>query len=634
MKGRKNGRYGYFAAGFLASLWFHVSVVQGAALSSQRAKVRTHLAEGRSQGLEIAKEVESSASQVSQEHEPIDDLSHLLVRILDLPRGIDVEILKRFNVLTKRIYSNFLAEFMIFCSEPTAPKTGPRRKRDRFFSSQDVERVIYCLSPEFLWLKHNINQGVSEDYERVMNVSKGSREVLSEQDRNGDTLVHYAIKKVSCWSDRRLGFLYFILEQPELNASFPSAVRNWEGWLPVHFIAMRLILLEACTPCVPGLEHLQNQEGYHEAISIAIKVRAKGFALYAWHDILDILARSKDSRTVAVFLGGEQGKKKVIPDDLSLSSETVQKLQQNPLLQIFVQDYQERRPQKKVRIGKLMDEVMSLEKASELESIMSNKMDLLETESSGPGDTLLLAAAMGSRVGLVKFLMGAKANVNILSEYNASPLWWAINQGSAEIVDSLIAAGACLSECRYYQGRVWSLLHQAALSGCGEVVMALIEAGVKVNRYQEAESPLHVAVKGLCQLCCPSESMRVCQVVKILIESGADVHALDQDGKNVLHLAAYSRSAAAMRLLINEGVDINAVDKNGNTPLHYAVGKTLRYHVFRSSNWGVVSELLIAKAKIDIQNFEGKTPLDIAQGRGYYRLLLSYKWKQVFEAKK
>jgi hypothetical protein len=76
------------------------------------------------------------------------------------------------------------------------------------------------------------------------------------------------------------------------------------------------------------------------------------------------------------------------------------------------------------------------------------------------------------------------------------------------------------------------------------------------------------------------------EVVRALIEAGADASAQDKDGRNPLHEAARSSSSQAMevvRALIEAGADATAQDKDGRNPLHERRGPVLTSHGGRTS---------------------------------------------------
>ena len=69
-------------------------------------------------------------------------------------------------------------------------------------------------------------------------------------------------------------------------------------------------------------------------------------------------------------------------------------------------------------------------------------------------------------------------------------------------------------------------------------------------------------------------------IVKLLIDHGADVTAQDETQSTPLHLAAYHRSTQTVWLLIEHGADVAARDRSNKTPLHLALAKVnspLRY---------------------------------------------------------
>ena len=59
-------------------------------------------------------------------------------------------------------------------------------------------------------------------------------------------------------------------------------------------------------------------------------------------------------------------------------------------------------------------------------------------------------------------------------------------------------------------------------------------------------------------------------IVRLLIDHGADVTVQDETKSMPLHLASSSGSDMTVRLLIEHGADVSARDENHRTPLHLA----------------------------------------------------------------
>jgi ankyrin repeat protein len=132
-------------------------------------------------------------------------------------------------------------------------------------------------------------------------------------------------------------------------------------------------------------------------------------------------------------------------------------------------------------------------------------------------------------------------------------------------------------------------------------VRELIAQGVNVNELDEnRDAPLIMAAyKGYTD------------IVKLLLEAGADVTAVDPGMKaTALHAAAYAGHAAAARLLIEYGIEIDKQGPyNGYTALHDAVWQ---------NNVEVAEVLIHAGANLDITSHSGETPLAFAKNKKHH----------------
>jgi 26S proteasome non-ATPase regulatory subunit 10 len=59
-------------------------------------------------------------------------------------------------------------------------------------------------------------------------------------------------------------------------------------------------------------------------------------------------------------------------------------------------------------------------------------------------------------------------------------------------------------------------------------------------------------------------------ILQLLLNHGASVNAVNNDGRTPLHYAASWGHVDILQLLLSHGASVNAVDKEGGTPLHDA----------------------------------------------------------------
>ncbi len=135
------------------------------------------------------------------------------------------------------------------------------------------------------------------------------------------------------------------------------------------------------------------------------------------------------------------------------------------------------------------------------------------------------------------------------------------------------------------------------------LVHKLIQQGVDVDELDaNQDAPLVIAAyKGYTE------------IVKLLLEAGASVAALDPEMKaTALHAAAYAGHAEAAKLLIEHHIDINKQGPyNGFTALHDAVWQ---------NNVDVAKVIIDAGADLTIKSNTGQTPLDFAKARHHQEI--------------
>ncbi|MFT9057398.1 MAG: ankyrin repeat domain-containing protein, partial [Ethanoligenens sp.] len=94
------------------------------------------------------------------------------------------------------------------------------------------------------------------------------------------------------------------------------------------------------------------------------------------------------------------------------------------------------------------------------------------------------------------------------------------------------------------------------------------------------------------------------QVVRRLIELGADVNAQNKNGYTALHVAAEKNFGHLGKILLENGADANATDFFGNTPLAKAV-----YNFYGDQSF--IRLLVDNGAQKEQKNFYGVSPEDL-----------------------
>ena len=97
------------------------------------------------------------------------------------------------------------------------------------------------------------------------------------------------------------------------------------------------------------------------------------------------------------------------------------------------------------------------------------------------------------------------------------------------------------------------------------------------------------------------------EVVRVLLEGGADAERANANQQTALHKAAWYGHLEVCRLLLDWGAKVNPLDKWRDTPLHDAA---------RLGHLSVVKLLVERGADVRLRNDNGQTASDMARSKG------------------
>jgi ankyrin repeat protein len=251
------------------------------------------------------------------------------------------------------------------------------------------------------------------------------------------------------------------------------------------------------------------------------------------------------------------------------------------------------------------------------------------------GTTALMWAARYDDLDTADFLIHAGAKVSARSRDGATPLQLASLNGSAQMIEKLVKAGADPNAPLTASGD--TALMMAARTGKTSALNVLLESGANVNARESwgGTTALMWAV-----------AERHPDAVKILVDRGADVHgrsnfvaaangrgfegrtpaAVDTKQKveefasgwlTPLHFAAREGDLVSAKLLVAAGADVNAIAGDGKDALGLAVF---------NGNYDVASFLVGSHSDVNHADTQGFTPLFWAVDRRNMETAPNFPW--------
>jgi len=178
--------------------------------------------------------------------------------------------------------------------------------------------------------------------------------------------------------------------------------------------------------------------------------------------------------------------------------------------------------------------------------------------------TPLTAAAEQNNTSVIKELLknGAKIDETNSGKWSATPLYWSLFTCKFEAAELLLNKGANANSADSFG---LAPLHLAVC--CKDVDLSFIEnfiqkgADINYGSASDGLTSLHHAIS------CGADD-----VARLLIEKGANVNALAEDGTSPLILAAKKDSVFIAKFLLEKGADVDWRDFKKKNAMSYAKG--------------------------------------------------------------
>ena len=175
------------------------------------------------------------------------------------------------------------------------------------------------------------------------------------------------------------------------------------------------------------------------------------------------------------------------------------------------------------------------------------------------GTTALLWAVHWDDLELIDLLLESGADPNTADDHGVTPLERASENANAEVVERLLARGA---EAAAKRVSGLTPLMTAARTGNIDVVRALVDRGAVVNaRTHETNSTALMWA-----LAAPHP-----EVVRLLLDSGADPEIATTTGITPLMFAARNGDKAMGEVLLEAGINVNDTSHDGTHVLPFAI---------------------------------------------------------------
>ncbi len=234
-------------------------------------------------------------------------------------------------------------------------------------------------------------------------------------------------------------------------------------------------------------------------------------------------------------------------------------------------------------------------------SLIAKGADVNAANASGITPLIRAAGDLPNNAAAVAMLLEKGANVEAQNNRGETALYRAVVEGKEDAIRLLLARKAN-PNAKAHDGS--TPLLAAVIYGRASALKALRESGGDIEVADaQGNTPLMIAAEG------PRGVLNNAPFVQTVLDVGAKIETQDALGRTALYRAATEGRIDAVRLLIDKKANVNARANNGMTPLLEAV-----VH----GRQPIVQLLLEHGAEVDQADAQASTPLMVAaEGNGY-----------------
>jgi len=275
------------------------------------------------------------------------------------------------------------------------------------------------------------------------------------------------------------------------------------------------------------------------------------------------------------------------------------------------------------------------------------------------GQTPLFCAAKEGRTEIVNYLLEHRANPCVQNHYGVSALWIPAQKGMFDVVELLLNAGAETEVAPY--GNLadelnitgWTPLYAAMKSRKFDVVKLLLSREADPNARTKLGSTPFLLASEICDLdiieACvnagadldfaPSgpdaDNLNITgqtalfmatlkdriDVVKFLIDKGAQVNVQNRYGVSPLLLCAESGNFELVQALVQAGADVNITPKGELAEENFLAGQTPLFGAAKKGHVEICEYLIDHGADVNTTTMTGATPLYTATEEGHFEVV-------------